>query len=71
MSHRERVTEEWSFPQPSKKSKEPETVTLTVSIKLDGKIYDNAEVTFNADDLARIVHTYESYSGNWGGGFGE
>lgn len=74
MSRRERVTEEWFPHEPSKKSKEPETVTLTVSIKLDGKVYENAEVTFYADDLARIVRNNESYSGsseNWGGGFGE
>ena len=70
MSRRERVTEEW-FPTVSKKSREPETVTFNVSIKLGGKVYDNAEVTFNADDLARIVHNNESYRGNWGGGFGE
>ena len=71
MSRRERVPEAWEFPLIPKESKEPETVTFNVSIKLDGKVYDNAEVTFNADTLKRIVHRYESYSGNWGGGFGE
>ena len=71
MNRRERVTEEWAFSQTPKKSTEPETVTLTVSIKLDDKVYENAEVTFYADDLARIVHNNESYNGNWGGGFGE
>lgn len=71
MNRRERVTEEWAFSQTPKKSKEPETVTLTAPIKLDGKVYENAEVTFYADDLARIARNNESYSGNWGGGFGE
>ena len=71
MNRRERVTEEWAFSQTPKKPREPETVTLTVSIKLDGKVYENAEVTFYADDLARIVRNNESYSRNWGGGFGE
>lgn len=54
-----------------KVTKEPETVTLTVSIKLDNKVYENAEVTFYADDLARIVRNNESYNGNYGCSFGE
>ena len=71
MSRRERVTEEWAFSAPHRDSRESDTVTFKVSVKLGDKIYDNAEVTFLEEDLKRIVHRHEAYRGNWGGGFGE
>ena len=72
MARRERVTDanSWEYPN-SFTQKEPETVTLKVSIKLGDAVYDNAEITFQRSDLRNIVHNNESYTGNWGGGFGE
>ena len=71
MARRERVTDAMCWECPNYTPKEPETVTLNVSVKLGDTVYDNAKITFQRSDLQYIVHSNESNKGNWGGGFGE
>ena len=66
---RVRVTDDHAYSYPCK-GKRDNTFTCAVTIQLGDKVYKNAKITFKDSDLQCIVHKYETYTGNYGGGFG-
>ena len=68
---RVKVTDDYAYSYPCKrKGKQDYTFTCKVTIQLGDKIYKNAKITFDEATLQHIVHTYETHTGNYGGGFG-
>jgi len=68
---RVKVTDDYAYSYPRKRKGEQDyTFTCKVTIQLGDKVYKNAKITFKDSDLQCIVHKYETYTGNYGGGFG-